>query len=186
MKKVIFLDRDGVINKDPGGWTDHSYVVKKEHFIFLPGSIEALKKLKKAGYEIIITSNQAGVSKGYYTKDDLVDITNSMTEELAKNGVTIKKIYYCFHQNSDNCDCRKPKTGLFEKAEKELGIKASGNYYVGDGKMDVLAGKKMNFKTVLVLSGKTTEEILKTWDIKPDYLFKDLLEAVNFITGKNE
>ena len=186
MEKIIFLDRDGVINKDPGGWTEHSYVVKKEQFIFLPGSIEALKKLKKAGYEIIVISNQAGISKGYYTKEGLVDITDNMVKELAKNGVTLKKVYYCLHQNDDNCNCRKPKTGLFEKAEKELGIKASGNYYVGDSKTDIIAGKKMKLKTVLIMGGKTTKETLETWDIRPDYIFKSLLEAVNFITGKNE
>lgn len=186
MKKVIFIDRDGVINKDPGGWTEHSYVTRWEEFVFLPHSIKALKKLNDAGYDIIVISNQAGVNKGYYTKKDLEIINKKMIEEVKKNRANLKKVYYCVHQNSDNCDCRKPKTGLFRQAEKDFGIMASGNYFIGDGKMDVEAGKSMRMRTVLVLSGKTNQEFIKNWEFKPDFIFKDLLEAVNFIIETGE
>ncbi|MBL7158810.1 MAG: HAD-IIIA family hydrolase [Candidatus Omnitrophica bacterium] len=183
-KKIIFIDRDGVINKDPGGWVETSYVTRWEDFIFLPGSPEALKKLCDAGYGIVIISNQGGVSKGFFTEERLAEINSKMLRALREKGVAIKKVYYCIHQASDNCECKKPKTGLFEKAEKELRIKAAGNYFIGDGKMDVEAGSKAALKTVLVLSGKTNVEMLRDWDVKPDYIFDNLAEAVDFILGR--
>ena len=179
--KVVFIDRDGVINRDPGGWTEHSYVTTLEEFIFLPGSVKALKRLSEARYDIVVISNQAGISKGYYTKEKLGEINQKMIDELKTEGVRLKKTYYCIHQNSDNCDCRKPKTGLFRLAEKELGITASGNFFIGDGKMDVEAGKKMNMRTILLSCGKTDLKDVDEWDVKPDYIFDDLLRAVDFI-----
>jgi len=181
MKKVIFVDRDGVINKDPAGWTPHSYVEKWEDFKFLPGSIDALKKLTLAGYSIILASNQGGISKGYYAEDALNEINQNMLEKLEENGAKIEKTYYCIHQDSDNCNCRKPKTGLFESAKKELNLNAVDAFFIGDGKTDVEAGIKFGLRTILVLSGKTKLKDLKNWNIKPDYIVDDLLEAVNFI-----
>lgn len=183
-KKTIFIDRDGVINKDPGGWTEHNYVTEWEDFHFLPGSKEAIKRLSDAGYEIIIMSNQAGISKGFYSEDKLNGINIKMLKELRKKGGMIKKTYYCIHQDSDNCDCRKPKIGLFRRAEKELGIKSEGSYFIGDGRVDVEAGRAARLKTILVLSGKTKLEDVEGWGVKPDYTFKDLPEAVDFILKK--
>ena len=186
MKKTIFIDRDGVINKDPGGWTEHSYVTRRDDLIFLPNSKEALRKLTEAGFEIIVISNQAGISKGHYTKEKLEEVTRKMTEEIEKNGSRLKKVYYCVHQNSDNCDCRKPKTGLFERAEAELGVQAAGSFFIGDGKTDIEVGLAKGLRTVLVLSGKTDLEKLRGWDIKPDFIFDNLLDAVNFIIGEEK
>ena len=185
-KKVIFIDRDGVINKDPGGWTEHSYVTNWGEFIFLPGSVGAIKKLTKHGYEIFLISNQAGVSKGYYAEEELKRITSKMIEEIKKMGGRIRRAYYCIHQDSDDCDCRKPKTGLFKQAEKEFGIAAKGNFFIGDGKMDIEAGLAMGMKTILVLSGKTSREDIKSWQIKPDYIFDSLDSAVDFILERSE
>jgi len=181
LRKLVFLDRDGVINKDPGGWVPSSYVTNVDEFIFLPGSVEAIKKLCNSGYEIIVVSNQAGLSKGHYTKKTLDKITAKMIGELKKYGGTLKKVYYCIHQNSDNCACRKPKTGLFEMAKKELDTEIAGSYIIGDGKRDIEAGKKVGLKTILLLSGKTKAKDIDEWEIKPDFVFKNLLAAVNFI-----
>ncbi|NQT22639.1 MAG: D-glycero-beta-D-manno-heptose 1,7-bisphosphate 7-phosphatase [Candidatus Omnitrophica bacterium] len=186
MKKVIFLDRDGVINKDPGGWTEHSYVTTLDQLIFLQGSIEAVKKLYDAGYDIVVISNQAGISKGHYTVERLEEINSKMINALEKAGARLKKTYYCVHQTNDNCDCRKPKTGLFDKAKRELGIEIAGNFFVGDGKMDVEAGKKAGLRTILVLSGKSSMKDVMAWQIKPDFVFKDLKEAVQFILKGRE
>lgn len=180
-KKIIFIDRDGVINKDPGGWTKHNYVTKWQEFKFLPGSKEAIKKLNKANYEIVVISNQAGVSKGHYSEDELDGVNSKMLKEMKSAGAGIRKVYYCVHQDSDNCDCRKPKIGLFKQAEQELGVKARGSYFIGDGKTDIEAGRNFGLKTVLVLSGKTSLEDMRQWEIKPDYIFDDLREAVEFV-----
>jgi len=183
MRKVIFVDRDGVINKDPAGWTEHSYVTRWEDFHFLSGSKDALKALTDNGYDVIVISNQGGISKGYFSQDSLDDITNNMLREVESYGAGIKKVYYCPHQEKDNCDCKKPKTGMFQQAEKELGVKAIGSYFIGDGKMDIEAGKKFGLKTALVLSGKTAIEDISDWEIKPDHMFDSLYDAVKFILG---
>lgn len=185
-KKIIFLDRDGVINKDPGGWTEHGYVTAWEQFIFLPGAVETLKKLNNAGYDIIVISNQAGVAKGHYTSGKLDEINGKMIHSLEKNGVRIKKVYYCTHQKSDNCECRKPKSGLIRQAEEELGINASGSYFIGDKESDMKAGRAAGLKTILVLSGMASAEDAAGWSAKPDHIFKDLSEAAGFIMKEGE
>ncbi len=181
MNKPIFIDRDGVINKDPLGWTEHSYVTRWEDFHFLSGAKKALLRLSENEYDIIIISNQGGVSKKYFSKLKLDDITAKMLKEIKSSGADIKKVYYCIHQDSDNCACRKPKTGMFTQAENDLGIRAAGAYFIGDGKADIEAGKLLGLKTILVLSGKTSTGDVEGWDLKPDHMFKDLSEAVNFI-----
>lgn len=180
-KKVIFIDRDGVINKDPAGWTPHSYVAKWGDFHFLPGAKRAIKKLNDNGYRVIVISNQAGVGKGIYTEEMLNEISARMAVEVEKEGGRIEKIYYCTHKLSDDCACRKPKTGLFEQAEKELGIQAAGNYFIGDNRMDIVAGKRKGIKTILVLSGKSSHDEVKGWDEKPDYISRDFQEAADFV-----
>lgn len=180
-KKVIFIDRDGVINKDPGGWTEHNYVTRWEDFKFLPNSIEAIKALTDNGYEIVLVSNQAGVNKGYYSRAELDEVNSRMLSKIKSSGGRIAKTYYCVHQDSDNCDCRKPKTGLLKKAEKELKVSARDAFFIGDARVDVEAAKRARMKAVLVLSGKTDLEDVAEWETKPDHIFKDLLEAVNFI-----
>lgn len=184
--KTVFIDRDGVVNKDPGGWTEHSYVTKWEDFHFLPGAKEAIKKLNDKGYEVVIVSNQAGISKGFYSPEELEYINEKMLKEIEDYGGKVVKTYYCVHQDSDLCDCRKPKTGLFKEAEKELGVKIRGSYFIGDGIVDAAAGKKAGLKTILVLSGKTKKEDIDSWEFKPDYIFKDLPQAVNFILKENK
>ncbi len=181
MKKIIFIDRDGVVNKDPGGWTEHSYVTRWEDFHFLPGAKEALKMLTDSGYDIIVISNQGGVSKKFFSREELDGVTSRMISEIESYGARIRKVYYCLHQDKDNCDCRKPKPGLFMQAEKELGIKARGEYFLGDGKTDIEAGRSAGLKTILVLSGKTSKDKIAEWDVQPDYVFKDMLDAVKFV-----
>lgn len=185
MRKIIFLDRDGVINRDPA---EKKYVTCWSDFEFLPCAIETLKKLNKHGYDIIVASNQAGISRGLFTLKDLELINDKMLETLAKEGAGIKATYYCHHHDEDNCSCRKPKTGLLTRAIDDSGIEKfrwQDTYFIGDGKVDVEAGKKLGMKTILVLSGKTAESDLKSWDIKPDFIAGDLKEAVeNFVLSK--
>lgn len=181
MNKTIFIDRDGVINRDPGGWTEHSYVTGWGQFKFLPNSVKALEALSAAGYDIVVISNQAGVSKGCYSMAELNEINRKMAGEIEKGGAKLKAIYCCVHQDSDNCNCRKPKTGLFKKAEEELKIKAKGSFFIGDGKTDVEAGKSVGLKTILVLSGKSSLKDVEKWETKPDHIFNDLSLAAHFI-----
>lgn len=182
--KVIFMDRDGVINKDPGGWTEYNYVTRWKDFHFIRGSKAAIRKLNRDGYDCIVISNQAGVSKGYFSESRLRAINDRMLEGLKKSGGKIRKTYYCIHKDTDGCGCKKPKTGLVRMAETELGITAAGAYFIGDSEVDVEAGRKAGMRTVLVLTGKTTAKGLNKWKQKPDLTFNNLRDAVNFISQR--
>ncbi len=177
LTKVIFIDRDGVINKDPTG----GYVTRWEDFHFLDGSREAMRKLTEADYEIVVISNQAGVGKGLYTLETLDEITRKMMAEIEAAGGRIRSVFYCPHRKEDNCDCRKPKTGLFRQASEGLDIDFGQTYFIGDGVMDIEAGKNAGCKTILVLSGKTNPDDIDKWPHQPDYIFEDLLGAVNWL-----
>lgn len=180
--EYIFIDRDGVINKDPGGWTTCGYVAEWKDFHFIPGTLEALKLLKKKGIKVIVASNQGGVNKGFYTQEQLDKVNGLMLKEIRRNGADIEEVFYCTHKDEDNCDCRKPKPGMLKTAAEKYGIDPKNTYFIGDDKKDVLAGKKIGCKTILVLSGKSSREDIRHWPEKPDHIFKDLLEAVNWLS----
>ena len=167
MAKLIFLDRDGVINVEPG---ERLYVMRWKDFRFLPGAKTAIRKLTKAGYKIFIISNQAGVGKGLFTQKALDGITKNMIAEVRKFGGDIEGVYYCIHKSEDNCNCRKPKIGLLEKALRELfpespAIAKDSVYFIGDDKRDIEAGYKIGRRTALVLSGKTKRNDLAGFNL---------------------
>lgn len=177
--KIVFLDRDGVINKDPH---EKKYVMAWKDFCFLPNAKKALKRLNEAGYKVVVISNQAGIAKGFYTYSKLRYITKKMLDEIKKSGGRIAKVYYCIHRDEDSCSCRKPKAGLFRKARKELDLNSNGAYFIGDSETDIKAGRCARLKTILVLSGKMKPRDLKNLKAKPDLIKKDLYEAVKSLT----
>jgi histidinol-phosphate phosphatase family protein len=183
-RKVIFLDRDGVINKDPESINKYSYVTRWSEFKFLPGAKRAIKKLTDAGYVIYIISNQAGIAKGYFTLKALAGITRNMLREIKSAGGRIAGVFYCPHRNEDNCSCRKPKVGLFEKALKKGDIDFRDSFFIGDKIIDVQAGRAIGCRTVLVLCGKESAGNKKNWKLKPDHVGRDLADAVDWILRK--
>jgi len=179
--KIIFLDRDGVINRYPG---DYRYVTRWQEFKFLKGVKSALKRLVQNGYKIFIISNQAGVSKGIFTKESLDEITHNMLKELEKSKANIEGVFYCTHRQEDNCTCRKPKTGLLEKAVKTLGVKKivkKDCFFIGDTIRDIQTGKTFGCRTILVFSGNEKPQNKESWAIQPDFTAKDLSEASRII-----
>jgi len=179
--KVVFLDRDGVINEYPG---DRNYVTCWDEFHFIPTSIEAIKLLKKHGYKIFVVSNQAGVAKGLYSKDDLDYITDNMLKSIRSRGADLDGVYYCTHRDEDNCSCRKPKPGLINKALGVLGEKPAVCFFIGDSFRDMKAAKAAGCKGVLVFSGKEKLENRGNWEFEPDYVFGDILEAARYLCSK--
>ncbi len=181
--KVVFLDRDGVINKYPG---DKEYVKSWKEFKFLPKVKSSLKKLISRGYRIFIISNQAGVSKGIYSQKSLDLITKNMLKGLSAKGVSIEGVYYCTHRKEDSCSCRKPKTGLIDKAvnklKKEgLGIARKKSFFVGDTIIDMQAGRLARLNTILIFSGKEKPQNKDIWETPPDYTAADLSKAIQLI-----
>ncbi|MBI1978367.1 MAG: D-glycero-beta-D-manno-heptose 1,7-bisphosphate 7-phosphatase [Candidatus Omnitrophica bacterium] len=177
-EKVVFVDRDGVINEDLIG----DYVKRREDFKFLPGVLGALKQLVQSGFQIVIISNQAGIGDGEYTKEALKEITDHMLDEFKKNGIHIRGIYYCLHGKNANCNCRKPKTGLLEQAAKDIQFNPSQTYLIGDKISDFQAGKNFGLKTLFVLTGHGKLDQAKiTPQEKPEQIFPSLKEAVEYL-----
>ncbi len=181
--KAIFLDRDGVINKDPGFG---DYIKNWKEFQFLPGAIEAIKRLNKNGYEIFVISNQAGVSKGLFTKDALDEITGNMLKEIETQGGKITSVSYCTHGTDEGCDCRKPNPGMIKKATEGMDIDFRKTYFIGDSHRDVGAGKTVGCRTILLLTGKESPDDVKNWKIKPDFIKRDLKEAVEWVLRQGQ
>lgn len=183
--KVIFLDRDGVINRGPAIFK-RRYVTEWRYFKFLPGVKNAVRKLTVAGYSIYIISNQAGISKGCFSRTDMKAITANMVEEFKKAGGRITGVFYCPHKDEDNCGCRKPKTGLFEKAVEKSRIDFKKTFFIGDSMRDMQAGRAAGCKTILVLCGKESLKNKKNWRVQPDYVKRDLPAAVNWILKETQ
>lgn len=135
MNKAVFLDRDGTIN------VDYGYVHEKEKFDFIPGAIEGLKMLQELGYLLIIITNQSGIERGYYDEKDLWELNRHMCKCLEEQNIQIDDIYYCKHWKTE-CECRKPKTELFYRAQKEHSIQFEGSYAIGDNLRDLAICEK--------------------------------------------
>lgn len=179
--KAVFLDRDGVINRDPG---KSRYVSSWSEFNFLPYSKKAIALLSSKNVPLFIISNQAGVSKGLYTVEMLEDITAKMLSRLTECKAKIRAVYYCIHNARDNCSCRKPKAGMIEKAVSGAKIDIAQSFFVGDTISDVQTAKAAGCKSILVLSGKEKLSSRLSWQAQPDFIFPNLYHAAKFIAGK--
>ena len=160
MDKAIFLDRDGTIN------ADKAYVYKIADFEFLPGAREALLLLRRAGYRLVIVTNQSGVARGYYTEDDVRALHNWLLETLAREGVDIDGVYYCPHHPEarveayrTECGCRKPGLELFYKAASELGLDVNRSIAVGDRAWDLEICRRSGCRGYLVGDGADGEPL---------------------------
>ena len=172
--KVVFLDRDGVINEDRP-----DYVKSWEEFSFLPGAKEAIKALTEVNFGVIVVTNQAGIGKGLVSKIMVDEINRKMVGEIEEVGGKILAVFVCPHRPEDNCDCRKPKTSLFKQAIKKIKINPKQSFMVGNSGRDIEAGKKIGCQTILILDGKVSEEeIVK---LKPKFTAASLKEAVSLI-----
>ena len=181
MVKACFLDRDGCLNEDT------MYPHKPADFKLLPGVIEGLKKLKDEFIFIIIT-NQSGIGRGIFTKEDMDIFNKKLIDELKKDGIEIKKIYHCPHTPEEVCECRKPSDKYIKDAEKEFSIDLKNSWAVGDHPHDAEMGIKAGIKSIYLLTGHGAKhkEDLKKNNINPDFIAKDFLQAAEFIMKKSQ
>ena len=154
--KIAFLDRDGTISKE---YPDEEWSTVSEP-ILLEGTIEGLKKLKNKGYEFIILTNQGLISKGYITEEQYEDYTNKLINKLKDNDINILKVYHCPHSSIDNCNCKKPKTGMIDKALEEFNIDMSNSFYIGDSNSDYELATKFNLP-FYGIKGRNNDDIFK-------------------------
>jgi D-glycero-D-manno-heptose 1,7-bisphosphate phosphatase len=146
---VVFVDRDGVINRNRS-----DYVKSWAEFRFLPGSLRALAALNASGYRVIVVTNQSAVNRGLMGVEDLDEIHGRMGEIVAANGGRIEAILYCPHRPDEGCGCRKPRPGLFRRAASELRVDLAAAYYIGDSLSDVDAARAAGVRPILVWSGR--------------------------------
>lgn len=172
--KLIILDRDGVIN-----YESHEYIKSPNEWIPIPGSLEAIVKLNQAGYTVVVATNQSGVGRGLYTEATLKAIHEKMQTELKKLGGHIDKIFYCPHIPEDQCNCRKPNTGLFEMIAKEYDTSLKDTLAIGDSLRDIQAAKKMGCQAILVRTGNGESVISQNIDLENVSVFPDLLSAIS-------
>jgi D-glycero-D-manno-heptose 1,7-bisphosphate phosphatase len=146
--KAVFLDRDGVINKKP---PKGDYVTCWEDFKFLPRVDEAIAQLNRAGFYVIVVTNQRCIAKGLMTVAQLETIHQRMSKSLAERGARIDAIYYCPHEMKPICRCRKPAPGMFVDAARDYGIELPASWMIGDSDIDIEAGKNAGCKTARLL-----------------------------------
>ncbi len=132
--KLVILDRDGVINFD----SDH-FIKSPAEWKPIPGSLEAIARLSQAGYHVVIASNQSGIDRGLFDMDTLNSIHDKMHRAVRTAGGRIDAIFYCPHSADSNCDCRKPKPGMFERIAGCFNIDLTNAYAVGDSLRDLQA-----------------------------------------------
>ena len=167
--KLVILDRDGVINEDLD-----EYIKSPEEWIPIPGSLEAIARLHRDGYKIIVASNQSGVARGLFDMDMLGRIQAKMLEAVRAKGGEIDSIFFCPHGPDDGCQCRKPRSGLFQEIAERLKINLNGVYAVGDSERDVVAARALSARPVLVRTGKGKRTLKKNKTLSDVPVFDDL------------
>ena len=161
-----------------GQWRKTSiYCRRPEDFELFPGVALAIKKLNEIGFKVVVITNQSGIGRGYFTEETLDLIHGKMAEDLKRQGARIDGVYYCPHHPDDDCSCRKPKTGLFVKAQQELDIDFTRSYMIGDMSLDVRAGKAAGCRTILVTNGIQPQDLT----VNPDHIAASFGEAVEWI-----
>lgn len=172
MRKAAFLDRDGVINrKAPEG----EYVTRWEDLQILPGVSDAIALLNRAGFCVIVVSNQRCVAKGLITTEDIEALHRRLCEVLARAGATIDAIYYCPHETQPSCHCRKPQPGMLLDAARDHDIDLGASWMIGDSQTDVEAGKKAGCNTVLLVGNESDAKE------EPGTVAPSLLDAIQHI-----
>lgn len=155
--KAVFLDRDGVLNKELG-----DYVCTVEDFHVLEHNFSALKELQDKGYLLIVITNQGGVAKGWYSETTLNKMHQHLKKNYQENGITITEIYYCRHHPlyNGNCLCRKPGSMMLEKAIARFNVDKSKSCFIGDRERDVIAGEAAGVKGILIDSDQPISEVM--------------------------
>ena len=175
--QLIILDRDGVINKD-----SDEFIKTPDEWHALPGSLEAIARLTQAGYRIIIASNQSGIARKLFDVHTLNKIHHKMQQQVIEHGGLIEAIFFCPHGPNDDCDCRKPKPGLFHRIANRLNIDLTGVPAIGDSLRDIEAAKAVGALPIMVRTGKGTRTLYDSGDQLEDVpIFCDLAQAVEHL-----
>jgi len=178
--KLIILDRDGVINQD-----SDDYIKSVDEFIPLPGSLEAIARLNQAGYRVAVATNQSGIARGLYDIATLNAMHDKLRRLLFALGGNIEMIAFCPHGPDDNCDCRKPKPGMYRDIAQRLETELTGVPVIGDSLRDLQAAQAVKARPILVRTGKGQRTLEMGEGLGGVPIFADLAAAVAALLEEN-
>lgn len=174
-RPAVFLDRDGVLTKEEG------YITNVENLHIFPYTAECIRQIHEKGYYAIVITNQSGVARGFFTEKKLMEMNDYLMRLI-----NVDAVYYCPHhfqgkivQYRKVCHCRKPETGLFEKACEQFNVDMQNSYMVGDRAGDIIAGQNAGVKTILLESGYGTKNLERK--VCADYVFEDLQDVIKIL-----
>lgn len=173
----VFLDRDGTVIEEK------YYLSKLEDIAFIPGSEAAIARLNRAGVKVVVVTNQSGVGRGYFTEEFVRQTHEVLQTHLAQRGAHIDAYYFCPHAPGVDCDCRKPKVGMFEQAARDFQLPLRG-VMVGDRMSDLKAGENAGLLRVLVKTGLGAQTLAENKH-HADFVAEDLSAAVDWILQKS-
>ena len=185
---TVFLDRDGTLIEEVG------YLSHLDRIALYPWSIETVKLLNRAGFKVVVVTNQAGVARGLFDEDFIDEAHRFLDQKFSDGGATIDKFYYCPHHPEasveayrSECDCRKPKAGMLWKAAQELQLELSHSFVIGDRLSDLRLGQAVGARSLLVRTGygETTAREL-TDDVEVAYTAPELMTAVAWILRRSK
>lgn len=171
--RLVILDRDGVINED-----SDEYIKSPDEWIPIPGSLEAIARLNRADYRVVVATNQSGVARGMFDLDTLSQIHEKMCRMLSMQGGRIDAVFFCPHGPDDQCRCRKPQPGLLEEIASRLQVSLEGVPAVGDALRDLAAARAVGAKPVLVRTGKGERTIANGEGLEGVPVYADLAAYV--------
>lgn len=173
--KLVILDRDGVINVESS-----AYIKSPAEWRAIPGSLEAIRRLNRAGFTVVVATNQSGLARGLFARADLDAIHRKMREAVAEAGGHIDRIFVCPHGPKDNCPCRKPRPGLLHEIAETYGLSLEGVPVVGDSARDLEAARKAGARPILVRTGNG-DKTLQRGGAGKAAVYQDLAEAAEAI-----
>ena len=169
--KAIFLDRDGIINIDKG------YVYLQNDFIFNPDIFDVLKYLQKKDFQFFIVTNQSGIGRGIFSEQDFLNLNNWMIDEFSRNKIIISSVKFCPHNPDIDCNCRKPKTGMFKEIERDNNLDLNKSWMIGDKESDILFAINSGIKNTIFL--RNNNYYLDS--IVPDFTIDSIIEIKEII-----
>jgi D-glycero-D-manno-heptose 1,7-bisphosphate phosphatase len=178
LRPAVFLDRDGTIAEEVG------YLNHASRFRMFPFVAAAVRRLNEADLPVIVVTNQSGVGRGYFPESLVRTVNELMTQQFAAAQARIDAIYYCPHTSNDGCECRKPETGMLERAAREHSLDLRRSFVVGDRYGDVELARNAQARSVLVRTGYGEGELAwhsAKWSEQPDFVAEDLREATDWI-----
>jgi len=175
----LILDRDGVINHD-----SDDYIKSPEEWLPLPGSLEAIAIANRAGFHVIVVTNQSGLARGYFDINTLNAIHKKMNQKIARLGGRIEAIFFCPHAPDEGCDCRKPKPGMLNEIRDRLNISLEKVWFVGDTFADIQAARSADAVPVLVRTGKGEKTLAADNDLTGVSIYPDLASCIEALVNE--